>query len=469
MLQTLLEKLFKSGKIVGAQSKGVVDQTAKVIDHALPNNHDRRKWVVLGFLSMPVLGALVAVAGTVGSVDVEAGRPTLGEIVTEQLDVQLDEVHTFDLAPLPQAEKIRSGDNIVTILKRVGIEDGELIGFVNSDETARKLFHLRAGRHIDLQTNTDGSLNWLRYELNSGNSYQESVLIKRSAQGAYNAEIERVEFEKEISVRSGEIESSLFAAADKSDLPEDVAVQMAEIFSSTIDFNRELRVGDNFRVVFEAYHHDGMRTGNGRVLAVEFVNDGKAHKAYYFEQADNEAGYYDDSGQSMKKSFLRSPLKFSRISSGFTPRRYHPIQKRWKAHNGVDYAAPTGTPVRSTAKGKVTFVGNQRGYGKIVILEHNNGYATRYAHLSRFAKGLRKGDRVDQGELIGYVGSTGWATGPHLHYEFHVKGKPVNPLSMKFMPAEPLNRADMQRFKTAQLALDKRLDLAATMRVAQAR
>lgn len=467
MLQTLLEKLFQRGQKASRQGVQVASKTAEVIDQALPANRERRKWVMLGFLSMPVLGALVAVAGTVGTIQAVAVSPTAEEVIIEQLELDLKDVYAFDVPNLPSSEKIRFGDNIISLLKRAEVNDEALFDFINSDSTAKKLFQLRAGKEITIQTRADNTLAWLRYPLSTESTKEESILIKRDDSGNLTSEIETIEYELDIAVKSGVITSSLFGTAAKVELPDEVAIQMAEIFSSSIDFNRELRKGDNFRVVYESYHRDGLTTGSGKVLAVEFVNDGKAHKAFYFEPDNDSAGYYDEEGRSTKKNFLRSPLKFSRISSGFTPRRYHPIQKRWKAHNGVDYAAPTGTPIRATSKGKVKFVGVQRGYGKIVILEHPSGISTRYAHMSRFAKGLRKGDRVDQGELIGYVGSTGWATGPHLHYEFHVKGKPVNPLSVKHMPAEPLNRAQLHKFKTQQLALESRLNLLTAVRVAK--
>jgi murein DD-endopeptidase MepM/ murein hydrolase activator NlpD len=205
------------------------------------------------------------------------------------------------------------------------------------------------------------------------------------------------------------------------------------------------------------------------VLAVEFVNNNKPHKAYWFAPGGNRnAGYYNEEGRSLKKSFLRSPLAFSRISSGFTPRRFHPIQQRWKAHNGVDYAAPTGTPIMATASGTVKFSGWQNGYGNFVEIQHHSGYSTAYAHLSRFGRGVKVGQKVEQGDVIGYVGATGWATGPHLHYEFRVNRIPKNPLSVNVAQAEPLDRRSFGEFKRVQLALDRRMELATAQRLARA-
>jgi len=277
-----------------------------------------------------------------------------------------------------------------------------------------------------------------------------------------------VNYEKQIVFRSGFIESSLFAAADKAGLPDSVAIQLTEIFSSDIDFHRELRKGDEFKVVYEDLTLDGRSARAGRVLAVEFVNNNKPYKAYWFSPGNQSAGYYNEDGRSLKKSFLRSPLAFSRVSSGFSSRRFHPIQKRWKAHHGVDYAAPTGTPIMATASGTVKFVGVQNGYGNFVELEHHSGYTTAYAHMVRFAKGLRRGQKVEQGEVIGYVGATGWATGPHLHYEFRVNRVPKDPLNIKVAQAQPLDRNSISEFKRVQLALDRRMELATAQRVARA-
>ena len=260
-------------------------------------------------------------------------------------------------------------------------------------------------------------------------------------------------------MKSGVIKSSLFAATDGANVPDSVAIQIAEIFASDIDFHRDLRKEDRFKVVYELRYSNGEPTGAGRVLAVEFINKRKIYQAVYFEANDKERGYYTPDGKNLRRAFLRSPLKFSRISSGFTRSRYHPVLKKWRAHKGVDYAARRGTPVRATANGTVATKTRQRGYGKLIVLKHRGRYSTAYAHLSNFAKGLRKGKRVNQGDIIGYVGSTGLATGPHLHYEFRINGVQRNPLSVVMPAAIPLAAKNVPAFNKNTKPLMTRLNM----------
>ncbi len=226
---------------------------------------------------------------------------------------------------------------------------------------------------------------------------------------------------------SGTIRSSLFAATDDADIPDAVAVQIAEIFSGDIDFHRSLRKGDRFSVVYEVLEADGEPLRTGRVLSAEFVNNGKSYQAMWFQEPGSKGGYYTLDGNSLRRAYLTSPMEFSRVTSGFKM-RFHPILQKWRAHLGVDYAAPTGTSVRSVGDGVVAFAGVQNGFGNVVILRHANHHETVYAHLSRI--GVRAGQRVSQGDHIGAVGATGWATGPHLHFEFRVNGVHQNPLTV---------------------------------------
>jgi murein DD-endopeptidase MepM/ murein hydrolase activator NlpD len=261
-------------------------------------------------------------------------------------------------------------------------------------------------------------------------------------------------------MKSAAIRTSLFAATDDADIPDSVASQLAEIFAGDIDFHRDLRQGDHLSAVYESFAFNGREVKSGRVLAAEFVNQGKSLRAVWY--ADDDAGrtgaYYTPEGKSLRKAFLRSPLEFSRISSGFGL-RMHPIQQRWRQHTGVDYAAPEGTRVKATADGIVDFVGQQGGYGNIVHIRHHSGYATWYAHLSAFAKGLRRGMRVAQGDVIGFVGHTGWATGPHLHYEFRVNNQFRNPLAISFPAAQPIAADRLPRFNARTQPLLAQLEL----------
>lgn len=467
MLQNLLERAIAAWGQGFSLTKRFIQSGWQFADSALPQSHNHRKWVIVGFFSFPVLGAVVAIAGSVQNSPVDSALSN-SEVVVEAVELNLaDEgVYTFD--PLVAEERIRRGDTLVGLLERMGVNTAGLATFLGQDKTARNLVNLRAGRVLTVQQTADGDLQWLRYKSGIDEDSQESILVQK-LNGQFVSKLESVNFEKQIVFRSGRIESSLFAAADKAGMPDSVAIQLTEIFGSDIDFHRELQKGDEFKVVYEDLTLEGRSARSGRVLAVEFVNNNKPYKAYWFAPSGNRnAGYYNEEGRSLKKSFLRSPLAFSRISSGFTPRRFHPIQQRWKAHNGVDYAAPTGTPIMATASGTVKFSGWQNGYGNFVEIQHHSGYSTAYAHLSRFGKGVKVGQKVEQGDVIGYVGATGWATGPHLHYEFRVNRVPKNPLSITVAQAEPLDRNSFGEFKRVQLALDRRMELATAQRLARA-
>jgi len=266
-------------------------------------------------------------------------------------------------------------------------------------------------------------------------------------------------------MKSGEIRSSLFSATDAAGLSDGVATQIADIFAGDIDFHRDLRLGDKFTVIFETFSLLGRPVKTGRVLAAEFINQERSYRAVWFEDTDGHGGYYTPEGKNLRKAFLRSPLEFSRITSGFSM-RYHPILKEWRAHRGIDYGAPTGTRVKATSDGTVDFLGRRGGYGKVVVLRHSGGITTIYGHMSRFANGLRRGARVSQGELIGYVGQTGLATGPHLHYEFRVNDQYRNPLKVAFPAARPLSPERVAAFRAVAAPLALQLDLLATTNLA---
>jgi murein DD-endopeptidase MepM/ murein hydrolase activator NlpD len=259
---------------------------------------------------------------------------------------------------------------------------------------------------------------------------------------------------------SGSIRSSLFAATDVAGLSDAVAIQIADIFSTDIDFHRDLRRDDRFTVVYEMFYDQGAPVRSGRLLAAEFVNQGKAHQAVYFEYAENRGGYYTPDGKNIRKAFLRSPLEFSRITSGFTQSRFHPVLKTWRAHKGIDYAAAPGTRVKATGDGVVEFAGrHQGGYGNLVVLRHQSKYTTWYGHLSGFAGGVRKGARIAQGDVIGFVGATGLATGPHLHYEFRINDVHQNPLRVVLPSAPPIGEDQKPAFEAAAAPLALRLQL----------
>jgi len=256
----------------------------------------------------------------------------------------------------------------------------------------------------------------------------------------------------------GKIESSLFGAGLKSGMSDKLIMELAYIFGWDIDFALDLRQGDNFKVIYEESYLDGEKFDDGDILAAEFTNRDTTFRAVRYTDSDGNSHFYAPSGDSMRKTFTRTPVHFSRISSRFNPNRKHPVLKTSRPHRGVDYAAPTGTPILATGDGKVDFVGTKGGYGRTVVLSHGGKYTTLYAHMSRFKKGMRSGKRVKQGQTIGYIGSSGLATGPHLHYEFRVNGVHHNPLTVALPKAEPLNAKYMADFKQKSQPLLAQLD-----------
>lgn len=350
-------------------------------------------------------------------------------------------------------------------MQRLNIKAEGLQHFLTHDETARSIYKLYPGRAVQAALDENNQLQWLRYHHTPSASENNRPVsrwleIRPTDDGSYVAVEDYAAAAPTIQMAEAVINSSLFGATDNAGIPDGIAAQIPEILSSKIDFLRDLRKGDRLRVVYETYTQEGQHVGSGRILALEFENQGKTHEALWFKGSDSKGGYYDFDGQSLQGAFLRSALKFTRISSTFGSRR-HPISGKWRNHNGVDYAAPSGTPIHATADGVVEYIGSQRGYGNTIVLKHHGNYSTLYAHQSRFAKGLRKGDRVEQGQLIGYVGSTGWSTGPHLHYELRIAGKPVDSLAIDLPIARTLEPAQKKAFDAesrqyqAQLALLK--------------
>ena len=338
-------------------------------------------------------------------------------------------------------ERVQRGDTIGSLLARAAVDDSEAMEFLRTDPSARALYQLRPGRALKVATHDDGRLAGLRFLAGNG----EILSVGRSANG-FTTNREAAPADTRVTMRAGEIQTSLFAAADDADLPDAITLALADVFEGDIDFYHDLRRGDRFIVLYETRYVDGEPAGTGRILAAEFVNRGVALHAFLWQAPDGSEGYYDETGRSSRKSFLRSPMEFSRITSGFTQARFHPILHTMRAHRGPDFAAPMGTPVRATADGVVTVAGEQNGYGNVVILQHDGRYSTVYAHLSRFAEELRSGARIRQGDTIGYVGQTGWATGPHLHYELRVDGEPQDALTAALPMATPVSDEERPAF-----------------------
>ncbi len=361
--------------------------------------------------------------------------------------------------------RIGKGETLASIFKEQGLSPGLLHKIVNSSKAAGALARINPGQE-------------LRFGLDDNNELQELVLqrnrissleIKR-VQDSFDArEISRP-VERRYAATTGIIESSLFVDGQKAGLSDTQIMELAQIFGWDIDFALELREGDQFHVIYEEQYLDGEKYRNGPIVAAEFINQGKVYKAVRYTDKAGDTSYYDTEGNAKRRAFIRTPVKFGRISSRFTRKRWHPVLKRWRSHKGVDYAAPRGTPVKATGNGKVVFRGKKGGYGNVIFLRHGGKYTTVYGHLSRFARGLKNGQKVKQGQIIGYVGSTGLATGPHLHYEFRVHGKHQNPLTIKLPKSIRLPKDELERFRKATAPLLARLDeLRAKTMVASAR
>jgi murein DD-endopeptidase MepM/ murein hydrolase activator NlpD len=347
----------------------------------------------------------------------------------------------------------RRNEPPATLLRRLGADEGDAETILHSPRAMRPFRLLLPGTTVQAKLDQAGRLRSLSYL-----TEKDTVLsVDRIGEGFQSFE-QQIELTRGIEMRSGEIKTSLFAATDAAAIPDGIAIQLADIFGGDVDFHRDLRRGDRFAVVFETVYFDGHVIRSGRVLAAEFSNRRQTFRAVWFQDPWGRGGYYTPDGENLRKVFLRSPLEFSRVTSGFGLRR-HPILQQWRAHQGVDYGAPAGTKVKATGDGVLAFAGRRSGYGNLIVLKHHGGYSTYYAHLRDFAKGLRPGKRVLQGETIGHVGQTGWATGPHLHYEFRVHDQNRNPLTMTFQPAQPLLEIELPAFKRTAEPLLARLDL----------
>lgn len=393
-------------------------------------------------------------------------------VTTDAIEPQLEALAAHGLS-LYRSELTRSGDTPDSLLRRLNIVDAAAAAYLRNDPASRDLFNGRAGKMVQARSDANGRMQELvaRYAPEDSalaNTHFQRLTITRLTpdRAAFAVRRELAALEQQLRLGSGTVRNSLFAAADDANLPDAVASQIAEIFSADIDFRSELRRGDTFTVVYEAPTADGepirWNHGTGRVLAAEFVNNGTVHTAVWFEDraAGGKGAYFDMNGQNKRRSFLASPLEFSRVTSGFAM-RLHPILQTWRQHNGIDYGAPTGTPVRTVGDGVVEFAGRQGGYGNVVKIRHSNDRVTVYAHLSSIA--VRQGAKVVQGQNIGAVGSTGWATGPHLHFEFIVKGAHVNPVVVaQSSEADTVSATSKAQFARWSAQVRSKLDAAYT-------
>ena len=368
---------------------------------------------------------------------------------------------------LYRSDTTRSNDTADSLLRRLGVSDAGAAQFIKGDALARQTLLSRPGRGLSAEVDGNNALVKLtvRFTQDESASFQRVVIERKD--GSLASRIETAPLVANTRLASGTIKSSLFAATDESRIPDAVAVQLAEIFSGDIDFIRALRKGDRFSVIYESLEADGEPLRSGRVLSADFVNAGKSYSAVWFHETGAAKGqYYTVDGNSLRKAFLASPLEFSRITSGFGG-RMHPIARQFRMHTGVDYAAPTGTPIRSVGDGVVEFAGVQRGYGNVVEIKHRDGKSTLYAHMHTIA--VRKGQSIAQGHNIGTVGSTGWSTGPHLHFEFRVNGVHHDPMTLaKQSDSIPLSAASRPAFDRMMTSVRRDLAAAASLSLASA-
>ncbi|NOY66775.1 MAG: peptidoglycan DD-metalloendopeptidase family protein [Gammaproteobacteria bacterium] len=350
-----------------------------------------------------------------------------------------------------QTVKIKSGDNLAQIFARLKISATTLHKIINTNKKTRKLKHILPGQSIRFLIDDKGALQQLVYQYNIANSL---VISKNGS--SFSASITNKKLDTRLAHTSAKITHSLFLAAQSAGLSNSMTMQLANIFGWDIDFALDIRKDDNFTVIFEEIYMGDKKIRDGNILAAEFQNHGRTYRAIRYTDANGRSQYYSPKGMSMRKAFLRSPVDFSRISSRFNLKRKHPILNRIRAHKGVDYAARRGTPIRATGDGRILFKGRKGGYGRTIIIKHGSAYRTLYAHMRSYNKHSRNGSRVKQGQVIGYIGSSGLATGPHLHYEFRVNGAVRNPLTVRLPKAAHLPKKYRKDFEAhAQIFVSK--------------
>lgn len=339
--------------------------------------------------------------------------------------------------------KVKNGDSLSTLFDRAKIKPEQLAELMASSSAARELVRIHPGDTIKLKTDINGRLMALHYDLDNF-----TYLQVNRVNDILEASQEKYQIETRTAHASGTIESSLFLASQKSGLSDNLTMELAGIFGWDIDFALDMREGDHFTVIYEEIFKEGKKIMDGNILAAEFVNQGESYRAIrYADPTTGDPGYFAPNGQSLRKAFLRTPVNFTRISSKFTTSRFHPVLHRFRSHKGVDYAASTGTPVRASGDGKIVFRGRKGGYGNAIIIQHGSRYTTLYGHLSKFNSNVSTGSKVKQGQVIGYVGATGLASGPHLHYEFRIDGIHRNPLTVKIPSSNPIEERYRDNFQ----------------------
>lgn len=395
-----------------------------------------------------ILSFLPDSAARVENSNLKPERLHYSVLLPDVLEIPEQKLPTLDETQ-PQSEsrwitqKIKAGDTLASIFSNAGLHASTTYKVSKLNKQTKKLTNIRPGQSIAILLDDDKNLVSLKYQPD----LTQTLVIKSMQDGSFSSELLHHPLDAIPVFKSGTISSSLFLAAAENDISENVIMELAGIFGWDIDFSLDIRKGDRFGIVYNELYKDGVKIRDGKILAAEFINQGNKFRAVYYTDPRGESGYFSPEGKSMRKAFLRSPVKFSRISSRFSRKRWHPVLSKWRSHKGVDYAAARGTPIRASGDGKVKFKGTKGGYGKTVILQHGGKYTTLYAHMSRYASGVRNGKRIKQGQVIGYIGKTGLASGAHLHYEFRVNGVHRNPLKVKLPAAEPIDKAYKNHFE----------------------
>ena len=392
---------------------------------------------------------------TSGSVEQteQLAKITLPLDLPNQTSVNLPEASAVLTDAKWQSIKVRKGDNLAKIFARMKLAPRLLHDIVTSDKkNSKQLKRLKPGQSIHFLLSNNKFVS-LKVETNK----MKHLRVDKTNNGFTYTTIERTP-EIRITHATGKIESSLYLAAKEAKLSDNLTMGLANIFGWDIDFALDIRQGDTFIVAFEELYLDGEKYKDGNIVAAEFINKNKSYRAVQYTDPKNRTGYFTPDGRNMRKDFLRTPVDFTRISSRFG-KRFHPVLNRMRAHKGVDYAAPRGTPIRATGDGKIIHKGRKGGYGKTIIIQHGSNKRTLYAHMSSYKRGTRKNKRIKQGQIIGFVGSTGLASGPHLHYEFRINGVHRNPLRIKFASANPIPRKFKDDFKYKTNGYSALLDL----------
>ncbi len=432
------------------------------------HRHPKRLAAAVAAVLLSMGGGAFAIASIESNSSDVAVREILEDLALPQAQ------QTFVTLPAASLTLFRtttthSNDTAETLLKRLGLFDSSAAAYLRGNKDLHQSLLGRTGRLVTVEANGSRGLQKLtaRWVNKDADDTFQRLPIDRTETG-FATRLATAPLVSVQALGSATISSSLFAATDEASIPDAVAVQLAEIFSGQIDFRRSLRKGDRLSVVYETLQADGETMRSGKVLSAEFVNNGKSNQALLFQDPSNTKGqYYTFDGQSLRKAFLASPLEFTRMSSGYGI-RVHPITNDKRAHKGIDYAAPTGTPIRTVGDGVVEFAGNQRGYGNVIEIKHRDGKSTLFAHLSRI--GVQKGQKVEQGDIIGAVGSTGFSTGPHLHFEFRIDGEHRDPLTIvaEGGGSQPLSAAAKPVFDKTSIFMRGQLAQAASVRLASA-